>query len=113
MYEQLSLFFNEDKKNTLFEQILPIIDEPVIECVNCLCQYCTHNAEELYNTVSAEEATDTPCFICDECRIYTGDSNQKILRKEDCDNFIMSDYGAKRNRKRFKVVICKPEKGGK
>lgn len=113
MYEQLSLFFNEDKKNTLFEQILPIIDEPVIECVNCLCQYCTHNAEELYNTVSAEEAADTPCFICDECRIYTGDSNQKILRKEDCDNFIMSDYGAKRNRKRFKVVICKPEKGGK
>lgn len=103
MYEQLSLFFNEDKKNTLFEQILPIIDEPVIECVNCLCQYCTHNAEELYNTVSAEEATDTPCFICDECRIYTGDSNQKILRKEDCDNFIMSDYGAKRNRRRWRL----------
>ena len=99
MYEQLSLFFNEDKKNTLFEQILPIIDEPVIECVNCLCQYCTHNAEELYNTVSAEEATDTPCFICDECRIYTGDSNQKILRKEDGDNFIMSDYDAQRNRR--------------
>lgn len=107
MYEQLELFGLEqtDKKaKTMFEQILPVIDNPIIQCANCLCQYCTHNAEELGNTISAEEAADTPCFICDECRIYSGDSNQKILRKEDCDNFIMSDHGAKRNRKRFKVI---------
>lgn len=107
MYEQLELFGLEqtDKKaKTMFERILPVIDNPIIQCANCLCRYCTHNAEELGNTISAEEAADTPCFICDECRIYSGDLNQEILRKEDCDNFIMSDHGAKRNRKRFKVI---------
>ena len=109
MYEQLSLFdsFQEKdrtQKETLFEHLFPMVKNPIISCANCLCRYCTHNAEELYNTVSIEEAADTPCFICDECRVYSGDSNQKICRKEDCDNFIMSDYGAKRNRKRLKLI---------
>lgn len=50
MYEQLSLFDSEQKKDkpkkeTLFEQILPVIKNPLIPCANCLCRYCTHNVE--------------------------------------------------------------------
>ena len=120
MYEQLSLFDSEPKnlylyctkmckkkkpqKETLFEQILSVVKNPLIPCVNCLCQYCTHNVEELYNTVKLEEVADEPCFICDECREYTGESNHTVCRKMNCKNFIMSDYGAKRNRKRFKLI---------
>ena len=52
MYEQLSLFDSEPKndkpqKETLFEQILSVVKNPLIPCVNFLCQYCTHNVDEL------------------------------------------------------------------
>ena len=105
MYEQLSLFDSEienKQRRTLFEQILPVIKDPVIPCANCLCQYCTHNAEELYQTVTREEALKCePCFICDECSAYDGDSKHRLQFKQECKEFILSEYGAKRNRKRF------------
>ena len=108
MYEQLSLFDLDKKinpqKETLFEQLLPVVKNPIMLCVNCLCQYCTHNVEELYNTVKLEEVADEPCFICDECRVYSGGTTHKVCQKMDCENFVMSNYGAKRNRKRFKLV---------
>lgn len=91
-------------KRTLFEQIFPVISNPVSYCANCLCQYCVRNAEELYNTVKLEEAADESCFICDVCKEYTGEVQHKICRKMDCINFILSDYGAKRNRKRIKLI---------
>lgn len=105
MYEQLSLFDSEienKQRQTLFEQILPVIKDPVIPCANCLCQYCTHNAGELYQTVTREEALKCePCFICDECSAYDGDCKHRLQFKQDCKAFILSEYGAKRNRKRF------------
>lgn len=108
MYEQLSLFDLDQKinpqKETLFEQLLPVVKNPIMLCVNCLCQYCTHNVEELYNTVKLEEVADEPCFICDECMVYSGENTHKVCLKMDCENFVMSNYGAKRNRKRFKLV---------
>ena len=50
MYEQLSLFDSEQKKDkpkkeTLFEQILPVIKNPLILCVNCVCLFWTYNVE--------------------------------------------------------------------
>ncbi len=109
MYRQMDIFDFIDKppedppQRTLLEQIFQKVRDPVLSCANCLCQYCRLNAEELYNTVKLEEAAEEPCFICDECRQYTGESIHKLCHCEDCDNFIMSDYGAERNRKRIKV----------
>ena len=108
MYEQLSLFDSDQKinpqKETLFEQLLPVVKNPIMLCANCLCQYCTHNVEELYNTVKLEEVADEPCFVCDERRVHSGESKHRVCQKLNCENFIMSDYGAKRNRKRFKLL---------
>lgn len=108
MYEQLSLFDGTEtivQKKSLFEQVFPVIDDPVSPCVNCLCQYCTRNAEELYHTVKLEESAEEPCFICDECLEYTGDVQHKICQKTDCEDFILSDYGAERNRRKLNVII--------
>lgn len=89
---------------TKFEQIFEVVNDPVICCTNCLCQYCTHNAEELYHTVKLAEAAQEPCFNCDECRIYGGDCKLKNRQKWDCTEFIMSDYGARRNQRRIKLM---------
>ncbi len=94
---------------TKFEQLFQKLNNPVCQCTNCLCQYCTHNVEELYYTIKPEEAAEEPCFNCNDCRIYSGDSRQKNQRKKECTDFIMSDYGAQRNRKRFKVVAGNKE----
>lgn len=94
------------QEKPLFEQIFTPVKDPVILCKNCLCQYCLHNAEEVYHTVTAEEAilAGEPCFICDECREYTGETKHQVCQKQDCRNFIMSEFGAKRNRKRIKLI---------
>lgn len=93
-----------DQQETLFERIFTKLAEPTVKCVNCLCRYCTHNAEELYRTVKLEEAAASPCFNCDECREYTGDRVHAEQAREECGSFVMSDYGANRNRKKFKVI---------
>ena len=89
---------------TLFEQLFPNKDEPAIMCGKCLCQYCTHNVEELYNTVKLEEAPEEPCFNCDKCRIYTGDPAHRKQVRQDCDSFLLSDYGAKSKRKKLRII---------
>lgn len=113
MYEQLSLFDSEienKQRRTLFEQILPVIKDPIIPCVNCLCQYCTHNVEEVYRTVTREEAAECEqCFMCDECCVYDGHHEHELRFKQDCEMFILSEYGAKRNRKRFILMHGKGE----
>lgn len=92
-----------EKKRALFGRIFTKIAEPTVKCVNCLCRYCTHNAEELYRMVKPEEAA-APCFNCDECREYTGDRVHAEQAREECGSFVMSYYGANKNRKKFKVI---------
>lgn len=111
MDRQMDIFDFIDKppeappQRTLFEQIFQKIKDPVLLCANCLCNYCTCNVEASYDRIRPEEArVADPCFNCDECRQYTGESVHKLCRREDCDNFIMSDYGAERNRKRFRIL---------
>lgn len=110
MYRQIDIFDFIEKPSeepctqTLFERIFEKINNPVSRCANCLCQYCTHNAEELYHTVKLEEAAEEPCFNCDECREYSGEPQHRICRKEECENFILSEYGANRVRKSWKVI---------
>lgn len=112
MNEQMDIFDFIEKttepertlpSKSLFEQIFDKIDNPVIRCVNCLCQYCVNNVEEMWNKVRPEEQ-QTPCFNCDECRTYDGDAKHKERAKEECRYFVLSDYGAKRNRKKIRIV---------
>lgn len=112
MYKQINIFEfidNPDTYNncpiqrTMFEQLFDKIDNPVLQCTNCLCRYCGNNVEELYRTVKLEEQMK-PCFNCDECRVYTGETGHKNLGKKQCSKFTLSDYGANRNRKRFKII---------
>lgn len=84
-------------------QLLYIIDNPVTLCANCVCQYCVNNVEELWNKVQPGEVKKD-CFYCDECYEFTGDSCHKAGPKEYCDSFVLSDYGAARNREYIKLL---------
>lgn len=102
MYRQMEIFDFIEAPKTLFEQIFEKIDNPVFLCVNCLCQYCVNNVEEVWEKVKPEEMQE-PCFNCDECCIWSGEHRHRQQAKENCDNFTLSDYGAERNRKKLKI----------
>lgn len=110
MYEQMKIFDfidgppDNQAPKAQFDQIFQKVSDPVTKCANCLCQYCTRNVEELYNTVKLEEVPENPCFNCDTCKAYTGEVTHKFCNMENCKNFIISDYGVRQNRKLFKLV---------
>ena len=111
MYRQVNIFEfiekpTESKQKsplTQFEQLFEKVNRPVILCANCLCQYCTNNVEEVWGKVKPEEMQE-PCFNCDECRIFSGDCQFRNQQQEECGNFVMSDHGASRNRKKIKLI---------
>ena len=96
-------FIEQPPFQTQFEQLFERVKDPVFLCANCLCEYCVNNAEQSRDKVKQGEMLE-PCFNCDECRIYDGDCRLRNQRKEECMNFVMSDYGARRNRRKFKVI---------
>lgn len=85
---------------TQFEKLFEKIRDPVAKCANCLCQYCANNVEGDIKPGEMQE----PCFNCDDCREYDGECRKKNQRKEECAEFVMSDYGARRNRRRIKLI---------
>lgn len=89
-------------RKTLLESIFGKLNDPVIQCANCLCGHCGNNAEELWSKVQPKEVIK-PCFNCDECRNYTGDSIHKSQRKEDCNGFVISENEVNKRRRQFKV----------
>ena len=84
-------------------QLLYIVENPVTLCTNCVCQYCVNNAEELWNKVQPGEVKES-CFNCDECFEFTGYACHKVRTKRYCEKFVLSDYGAARNREYIKMV---------
>ncbi len=88
---------------TQFEQLFERVKDPVFLCANCLCEYCVNNVEQSRDKVKQGEMLE-PCFNCDECRVYDRDFRKQNQRKEKCEEFVMSDYGARRNRKRIRLV---------
>lgn len=55
-------------------------DDYAFPCGRCLCNHCANNVETIDNcTGEAKE----PCFVCDECRWYDGDTrhNQSSERQ--------------------------------
>ncbi len=111
MYQQMNIFDYIQKPSesvqelprTQFEQMFEKVKNPVMLCANCLCRYCANNVEEVWDKVKPEEIKE-PCFNCDDCLVYTGDSKHWEHNKEKCMDFIISDYGAVQNRKRIKLV---------
>lgn len=85
------------------KQLLYEIDNPVLRCANCVCQYCVNNQEQVWDKVRSDEVIE-PCFNCDECNEFTGDCRDRRLLKEHCNKFVISDYGAARNRKYIKLI---------
>lgn len=88
---------------TMLQQLFGRVDNPVYRCANCLCNYCANNVEELYCKVKPEEVQE-PCFNCDGCREYSGECKCEVRCLEECSKFFMSDYGAKHNRRKLKLV---------
>lgn len=86
-----------------FKELFDIIENPVVDCANCLCQYCANNVEELYHKVTSEEVRED-CFNCDTCRTYTGEREHINRMVQTCRQFIISNYGAERKRKQIKPI---------
>lgn len=111
MYKQMDIFDfierpqeperREDK--TLFERLFVKVHDPVIQCTNCLCERCVNNVEELWSKVKPEEQKE-PCFNCDECRHYTGSLRHSSRRREDCEEFGISEYSAEATRKKIRII---------
>lgn len=111
MYDQMSIFDFIEKPQepersefiTLLERLFGKIDDPVMQCGNCLCSRCVNNVEELWRRFRPEEVRES-CFNCDECRYYTGNSSHRTQRKEDCSKFVISEYEAAKRRKKIKIL---------
>ncbi len=114
MYRQMDIFdfieniekppeSEQKPPQSQFDQLFEKVRDPVCLCTNCLCEYCVNNAEQSRDKVKPGEMQE-PCFSCDECRVYDGNSWKQNQRKEICVKFIMSDYGARRNRRRIKLI---------
>ena len=86
-----------------FEQLFEKVRDPVWLCTNCLCEFCANNAEQSRDKVKPGEMQE-PCFNCDECKVYDGDCWKQDQQKETCVQFVMSDYGARKNRKRIRLI---------
>lgn len=108
MDEQLSWFPEEEPAKpdkTLFDKLFKRVKNPVDWCTNCLCRYCTKNVEQPCSRGTLEEVSKVePCFNCDDCFKFDGKPGKTVRLKENCNDFVLSNYGAKRNRKHLKLI---------
>jgi len=52
-------------------------------CYGCLCDTCANSVELLAWYVTIGEAVE-PCFSCDECRHYDGDTGKSSQWRDTC-----------------------------
>ena len=97
----LDKFMNitEEKPSEHKQERVPMVDP----CYYCLCRSCINNAESL--TVNPEEVPYDwhPCFFCDICNNFDGESPENMER-EECEEYMIDDYHARQNRKKFRIV---------
>lgn len=107
MYQQMDIFDfiekQEEQSIDILRQLLYKVNNPGVLCVNCVCQYCVNNWWRYNDKVRPDEVIEL-CFDCDDCHEFTGDCRDRRRCKEHCDRFVLSDYGAARNRKHIKLV---------
>ena len=73
-------------------------------CYYCLCNSCINNAES--TTIKPDEIPYDwqPCFFCDDCRIFDGDTKKRNMEREQCARYKIDNYHANQNRKKFRIV---------
>jgi hypothetical protein len=88
----------EEKPSEHKQERVPMVDP----CYYCLCRSCINNAESL--TVNPEEVPYDwhPCFFCDICNNFDGESPENMER-EECHEYVIDDYHARQNRKKFRT----------
>ena len=98
-YVMVSLGLTEEKPSEHKQERVPMVDP----CYYCLCRSCINNAESL--TVNPEEVPYDwhPCFFCDICNNFDGESPENMER-EECHEYVIDDYHARQNRKKFRIV---------
>lgn len=78
-----------------------------IPCGGCLCDQCANNVENLHT--EAGEMRE-PCFSCDECRWYDGNTRSKDMWTETCERFRITEYHAERNQEQIRRKNRKEKK---
>lgn len=93
------MYITEEKPPEHKQERVPMVDP----CYYCLCRSCINNAESL--TVNPEEVPYDwhPCFFCDICNNFDGESPENMER-EECHEYVIDDYHARQNRKKFRIV---------
>lgn len=69
-------------------------------CGPCKCNSCKESVENVYSRAGEMQ---TPCFSCDECAIYDGDSRKSRKCITDCGNYGIDNFHAKKLRDKFEV----------
>jgi len=72
-------------------------------CYYCLCNSCINNAESRTITPAELPYDWKPCFFCDICKNFDGESAENMER-EECREYVIDDYHAKQNRKKIRIV---------
>ena len=91
-----------EEQKTCAEIVMPRT-QMLDPCYYCLCNSCINNAESL--TVNPEEVPYDwhPCFFCDICNNFDGESPENMER-EECEEYMIDDYHARKNREKLRVV---------
>ncbi len=78
----------------------PLMSDP---CYYCLCNSCINNAES--RTITPDELPYDwkPCFFCDICNNFDGESPENMER-EECEKYMIDDYHARKNREKLRIV---------
>ena len=70
-------------------------------CSGCICEHCA-NSVECFDHGSGE--MDEPCFTCDECIYYDGKSDGRVMWRDECPKYKVTEYYAGILRKKMKIV---------
>lgn len=81
------------------ERRTPMVDP----CYYCLCNSCINNAESMTITPDELPYDWKPCFFCDICKNFDGESMENMER-EECSEYVIDNYHAVQNRKKLRIV---------
>lgn len=89
----------EEKPSEQKQPRVPMTDP----CYYCLCNSCIYNAES--RTITPDELPYDwkPCFFCDICRNFDGESPDDMERTE-CSEYVVDNYHVAQNRKKLRIV---------
>lgn len=102
------------KGQLIFDANMNIVEEKAVQnanprvqmvdpCYYCLCKSCINNAESITITPDELPYDWKPCFFCDICRNFDGESPEDMERTE-CSEYLIDNYHAAQNRKKLRIV---------